>query len=223
MNKQELDLNTQLSQLVQATCKCSPNSWERKQKLTKLMFLMQQSGKIWRGRNQINPEDYQEALQENWYFFSCNLCQQDPTAKKPYDAQKANVITWFNTYLEYKLKDIIERTAIEASRRAFPKINQETGEIISRLDMFPAQSEESVLMTEAFLKWLEENQRKFTKIHLRDRTEINAHLLISRRLVLEQTYQTIHKEFNVPITTLAKFYTNHCLPLIKQWGDSQGY
>ncbi len=212
-----------LTQLVQETCKYPHDSLERKQWLTKIMFLMQQSGKIWRGRNQVNPEDYHEALQENWYFFCCNLCRQDPTAKKPYDAQKANVITWFNNYLDYKIREIISRRKTE-SLDEFIQIDElNTGKKFSAIELIHARSEESILMIEAFLKWLEENQQRLSRIHLRDRPDINAHLIISRRLILEETYTTIHQEFNVPIPTLSKFYKDRCLPIIKKWADEQGY
>lgn len=211
-----------LSQLVQQTCNYPHDSLERKQGLTKIIFLMQQSGQIWRGgNNYVNPEDYQDALQENWYFFRCNLCKQDPTAKHPYDPQRANVITWFNTYLEYKLRNIRERNAKETSRRVFAKTNQETGEIIDPVDAAP--SKEPVPMIEEFIKWLEENQRELRRIHLRDRPDINSHLIISRRLILEETFTTIAQEFNVPIPTLSNFFKNRCLPIIKKWWDDQRY
>ncbi|HEY9692983.1 MAG TPA: hypothetical protein V6D15_12295 [Oculatellaceae cyanobacterium] len=204
-----------LTQLVQETCKYPHNSLERKQGLTKIIFLMQKSGKIWRGGREVNLEHYQEALQENWYFFSRNLCNYDP--------QKASVITWFNTYLEYKLRDIQAKAAKEVSRRGSAKIDQETGNVIDPIDMFPAPPQNSVLMIKELIKWLNENQKRLSRIHLRDRTEINAHLLISRHLILEETYTTIAQEFTVPIPTLSNFYKDRCLPIIKRWWDEQGY
>jgi hypothetical protein len=220
---EQLDLFTQLSKLVQETCKFPRDSLERKQGLNKIIFLMQQSGKIWRGGQELNFEHYQEALQENWYFFSRNLCQIDSVAINPYDSKKANVITWFNTYLEYKIRDIQGKANQEIRRQASFKIDQETGDIINPIDLIPAPSQDSVLMIEELIKWLEENQQRLSRIHLRDRTEINSHLLISRRLISEQTWKTISEEFSVPIPTLAKFYNNRCLPLIQEWGKSQGY
>jgi hypothetical protein len=219
----ELDLLNQLSQLIKETCNHPKDSLERKQGLTKIIFLMQQSGKIWRGGKELNLEHYQEALQENWYFFRCNLCQQDSTANKPYNSQRANVITWFNTYLEYRLRDIQQQAAQEMRRRAFFNRDLETGRFIDPIEMIPAPAETSSFMMEDFTEWLEENKHKLSRINLRDRAEINSYILISHRLILEQSWKVISHKFNVPIPTLSKFYNHRCLPIIQDWGKSQGY
>ncbi|MEO1186411.1 MAG: sigma-70 family RNA polymerase sigma factor, partial [Cyanobacteria bacterium J06636_27] len=90
-------LNEQLNRLATAVCQHPQGSLNRQRLLNQLIYQMQQSGKIWLGGD-IIPQYYEDALQLTWFWFCKNISK--------YDASQANVITWFNAHLKFRLLDI---------------------------------------------------------------------------------------------------------------------
>jgi hypothetical protein len=225
INPNEFD--DQLRHLIQETCGYPKDSLNRKQGLNRIIYLMQKSGKIWRGGGSISLDDYEDALQQSWLFFCRNLCEA-VTANQPYNPEKASAIAWFNNHLKYRLKDAQQEVYRKEiywgkDKRVFSQVDKDTGELTDPIDNIDAPPENPPSMIEELQEWLESNKQKLSRIHLRDRPEINCYILIPRRLPPEPPWKTLEQEFGVSMKTLANFYQRHCLPLLEQWAISQGY
>lgn len=206
------DLHQHLRQLVAETCGYDRDSLERKQGLTKIVCLMQQSGRIWRAGSSASLHDYEDALQKNWLHFCDHVCEL-------YNPDISSPLTWFNNTLKWRIKDIQKHDI----NRFPPQIDLQTGEVIDPIDTIPAPTEAKHSMTEEIKQWLEDNKKRLQRIHLRDRSEINTYVVINRHVLGETNWKTLGQEFSVPIATLANFYQRRCLPLLQEWGESQEY
>jgi hypothetical protein len=69
-------------------------------------------------------------------------------------------------------------------------------------------------------QWLQSQEKNLRRIYIRDRPEINAYVLILRRLPPEETtWETLAQEWNISRSTLANFYQRRCLPLLQELRD----
>jgi len=221
-NSQPNDLDEKLRQLVIETCGYPKGSLERQQGLTKIIVMMQKSGKLWRESGSVDLYQYEEALQKSWLYLCRNLCEA-VTAKGPYNPDKARVTTWFNEYLKYRIKDIQKEFYSSNREMKHPQVDRDTGELIDPLENLPAPPENTLSMIEEIQQWLESNQQQLRRIHVRDRPDINCYVLISRYALVNTTWKTLAQEFGISIPTLSSFYQRQCLPLMKAWSESQGY
>ena len=101
-------LNEYLNQLATEIRQHYQGSLKRQQLLNQLIFQKQQSAKIWLGGD-IIPQYYEDGLQQTWFWFCKNIHK--------YDASQANVITWFNAHLKFRLLDIRQQIAIDKKTR----------------------------------------------------------------------------------------------------------
>jgi hypothetical protein len=61
------------------------------------------------------------------------------------------------------------------------------------------------------------------RTHIAGRPEVNAQVLILRRLPPEASWKELSAEFNLPISTLSSFYQRQCIPRLRKFGESEGY
>lgn len=208
-------LDQQLQLLVVEACRYPRGSLERQRRLTRLVALVQQSGKLWRGGN-ASSTDYEEALQHTWL----HVCQKLET----YDPQKANVITWINRLLEYRLRDLYTQRTREQSRRAtvFVDKDGEWQDPIQSLPGSPPGSAPTPLLDEIHY-WVQQESQALASVYVRDRPDINCRDLILSRLPPEKTWQQLSQEWQVAVSTLNSFYRRECLPRLRQLVESKGY
>ncbi len=93
-----------IHQLIAKVCQHPRGSRERQTGLNEIIYRIQQSGKLFRGDGVPNRED---ALQETWLYFCRNIDYFDP--------EQANVFTWLNKYLHYRLLDCHRQFSQEKS------------------------------------------------------------------------------------------------------------
>ena len=198
------ELHNQLRQLVAETCCHPPRSLERQRSLNRLVWRIQQSGKLLRG---TGVPGYEDALQQTWLYFCRNLCEAGTT--DPYDPERASVTTWINAYLKRRIQDIPS-----GGRPQFD-------DVLNPIDNLSARPETPPIL-EDIRKWVE-NSSKFRRIHLRDRPDVNCQVLLLRRLPPETSWEKLAKEFGVPTSTLSNFYQRKCFPLLLEFGKSQGH
>jgi hypothetical protein len=201
-------LNEQLRQLLEEICKQPSGGCQRQKLLNQLIYKMQQSRRIWRGGD-VTGDRYEDALQQTWLWFCKNLHQYDPT--------QASVITWFNTTLKYRLAD----TRREVAREKATRIANDDAEF-DLADRLPANTETPPILAE-IRAWVEREEKTLRRLHLRDCPEINARVLILRRLPPATTWQALALEFGVAATTLSHFYQRTCFPRLLEFGKTQGY
>lgn len=109
------DLQNKLERLIEQWCKTSHPRLKAKL-MQEILSTMQQSGKIWRAPG-VSRELYNEALNNNWLWFTQNLNQ--------YDAARASVLVWFNRYLKWKISNLIRAEVKDRKNRWNPPINDD--------------------------------------------------------------------------------------------------
>ncbi|NEO06009.1 hypothetical protein [Moorena sp. SIO3I8] len=93
-------LEERLQQLALKAQKHSPKSCDRRLALTRLIQMIQASGKLSRRRYDTPQEVYDEALQETWWY----LCRKIDTYQP-----RGPVINWINSVLKWRLIDAKKR------------------------------------------------------------------------------------------------------------------
>jgi hypothetical protein len=211
------DLELNLRQLITEICSRSPNSLERQRGLNRLILLIQRSGKLYQNW-QLPQGDYEDALQKTWLYFCRNLCEAATAKNGPYDSERSDIFTWINAYLKRRLQDAQYATWKEENIRVLP-IKDEQGNVINPLDTVPSRiptDDSSSRILEKIQQWLELNKKRLLRVHVRDRAESNAYILIERRLYPETTWQELAHEWQVSPSTIANFYQRRCLPLLQE-------
>jgi hypothetical protein len=209
-------LQQQLEQLITEACNDPLGSRERQKNLTKIIRLI--NSQLWRE----NTPYYEDALQQTWIYFCQNLCEGK--TGQPYDRTKASVITWLNNYLKRRLQDFYI-----AERKQQPQtISLETNNSLTNRDYAPADKIQANSTSQALLeeikKWVQTDpQKKLRRIHLKNRPDITCQILILRRLPPETAWKVLATEFGVSIGTLSSFYQRQCLPIMREFGEMEGY
>ena len=211
----ELDLK--LRELIATALLYPSQSSERQQVLAQVHLLVMKSGKLWREHTSY----YNDALQEMWEYCCEHLEEYNPDIKGP--------IVWLDDELKKRLRRM--RDGKYSQQRRFFTIKQtEQGvtnnpidDIASSPDIQPA-----IEIWEKTIQWVEEDpDRQLRSICFRKRPEINAQALILRRIPPDTlAWKTIAAEFKLNLQEtkdLPKFYHRKCLPLLRQFGLSQGY
>lgn len=210
------DLDETLRQLVAEACTHPPKSVDRQRALQEMYRLVMQSGKLWR---EYTPY-YADALQQMWEYCCQHLEEYDPTL--------SGVITWLDNYLKKQLRLFRDRQSRDYKRRA-GVAQTEQGDLIDPVDRIPARSEtEPVLdVWEKTVNWVKSDPDNVLQATcFRKRAEINAQTLFLMRFPSETSWQVIADRFHLTpaeAKDLPKFYNRRCLPLLRNFGISQGY
>ncbi|OLP18253.1 hypothetical protein BST81_11605 [Leptolyngbya sp. 'hensonii'] len=209
------ELNDRLYQLILETCVHPPGSLNRQKGLSQLIELIQRSQKLWRD----TIADYEDALQQTWLYFCRNLCEA--TTGEAYDPARATVITWMNSHLKWRLQDLRQQAMASLTKKAFSESSEsdEGFDLIGDLRAPPIPPP----ILEEVLDWVEREASQLRRIHVRDRPDVNAQMLILRRLPPATSWDKLAAEFRVPVATLSGFYQRECLPRLLKFGKSQGY
>lgn len=209
-------LSESLLQLVKQACQHPPGSKERQKNLTKIIRLV--STQLWRE----NSSYYEDALQETWFYFCRNICEG--LTAKPYDAERASVVTWLNNYLKWRLKEGYLKAEQQKQQRVFTRIH-DNNPITDVVDNLPAPTNrDSSFLLDEIQQWvLTDSQNKLRHIYLKDQPQITAQALILARLPPEIPWKTLAAEYGVTVGTLSSFYQRKCKPLLREYSKSQGY
>jgi hypothetical protein len=215
---------TQLQQWAIAAGRHPIGSLERQQQLTHLLSAASRSRQLWRGLA-LAPDDYDEALQQTWLY----ICRRIET----YDPDRAGVMTWINSHLKWRIKDIEIAKAQEWQQRIALDSVQQLERICSarwsaagrRPSASPAHSmthstehpaTSSGLVT-AIHHWLEQEEPRLQSIHIRQRPDLHCQMLIHQRLLLERPWQDLAQTYATPVSTLSNFFQVKCLPPLRQF------
>jgi len=209
-------LEQKLKQLVTETCQHPHRSVARQRGLTSLIRLINQSQKLWKDPSPY----YEDALQLTWLYFCRNLCEA-LTAKSAYDPDRSNVITWLNAYLKHRLQDMrIE--IVEKEQKSVPE-NSGIDKINHTIDRIVSPEYSSDLL-EQVRQWVKTDKTKVLRqTHIRDRADVNAQVLILKRLPPETNWQALSQEYSLPVSTLSSFYQRKCISLLKELYEQQRF
>jgi hypothetical protein len=210
-------LEQQLKQLVTETCQHPQGTIARQRSLTSLIRLINRSQKLWRDSSPY----YEDALQLTWLYFCRNLCEA-LTAKSAYDSDRSNVITWMNAYLKHRLQDMYIENHQQQLKSGLKEREDINNAGIDRvIDRIAAPVQSSNLL-EQVREWVELDKTKvLRRTYVRDRSDVNAQVLILKRLPPESNWQILSQEFSLPISTLSSFYQRKCIPLLKELYEQQ--
>ena len=202
--------------LIAEACGYPPGHPQRQRRLTQVIRHI--AGRLWRE----NSPYYQDALQQTWIYFCQNLCEG--TTCQAYDPTKASVVTWLNAYLRRRLQDGYLDRKKQRQRTIAPAPTQSGADPMpDPVDRIPAQPDVPPLLEEV-RAWAERgDDARLTRTHIANHTHITCQLLILKRLPPETPWKDLAAELQVSIGTLSSFYQRQCLPLLREFGRSQGY
>jgi len=210
-NTRQVDaLNQQLLKLVALACSYPAKSLQRRQKLTELVRVVMNSGKLWKE----NTPYYNDALQQTWLYFCRNPEQYNP--------ERCSVITWIDNCLKWRLQDFRSLEAQEQARTVSSPMpgTEETTDMIENL----ASDPDIPPILEEIYQWAEADpDGELASTHVKGRPDVTCQILILRRLPPETPWKTIAEEFNLPPSTAPNFYKRECLPRLRNFALLQGY
>ena len=209
-----MEIANTLAQLIKEACKYPHGSIQRQKKLTQIIRLVDRQ--LWKE----NTAYYEDALQETWVYFCQNICE-GKTAK-PYNPERASVVTWLNNYLKWRLKDGYIRTVKQRKQTVSVRVN-ENNQIIDLVDNLRAKPGVPNILEEIEQWALKDPESKLCRTHLDNHPQINCQLLILKRLPPETPWKTLAEEYKISAGTLSSFYQRKCKPLLREFSKSQGY
>ena len=209
-----MEIANTLAQFVREACEYPHGSSQRQKKLTQIIRLV--NNKLWKE----NTVYYEDALQETWVYFCQNICE-GKTAK-PYDSEKASVITWLNNYLKWRLKDGYINTEKQRKQTAPVRVD-ENNRIINPVDSLPAKPNVPTILEEIEHWVLQDPDNKLRQTHLDNYPQITCQLLILKRLPPETPWKTLAEQYEISVGTLSSFYQRKCKPLLREFSKFQGY
>lgn len=199
--------------LKQQACQFEANQLQRKLYLTKLIRCIENSGRLWK---EASPY-YEDALQMTWVYCCLNLCESG--TGKAYDAERASVVTWLNSYLKWRLHDL----SLAHRQRSSHVELSELADSSSLWDSSKYRPEIPPILEET-KSWVEQDeQHELRSLSLKDHPQVTAQFLILQRLPPEKSWQDLSDELKISISTLSSFYRRHCLPALRKFGKNQGY
>ncbi|NEQ99107.1 MAG: sigma-70 family RNA polymerase sigma factor [Cyanothece sp. SIO2G6] len=192
------------------------DSLQRRQCLHKVYVLVMKSGRLW--REQVPY--YGDAVQQMWEYCCHHLDEYDPAV--------GSVISWFNFRLNKELRRYRDRTKRQMKRTAFPTFTSE-GDLLDPVDTLPARPDISPVLdiVEITLHWVKTDPDGILcATRFRKRVDINAQILFLKRFPAETPWKAIAQELGLnpaEAKDLPKFYNRKCLPLLRNFGLSEGY
>lgn len=198
-------LDSQLKQLAALVKQYPANSRGRNQMATRLLMMIEQSGKLFCPRKKsYPPEVYDEALQEVRLYIFRSLDSYDP--------DKAQMMTWVNRKLDYAFKDSIRRhlarqdNQVSLSQTLYGDETDTNKTVEDNL----AVSDTQPLLSEQIRQIIEDDPEDiFKKKHLRGRPEINFQT-ISLRMFAGYSRRDIAEEWGIQEQSLYSFYARSC-------------
>jgi hypothetical protein len=165
--------------------------------------------KLWR----TNSLYYPDALQQTWLYFSKYVC----TA---YDPTRASLVTWLNTHLQYRHRDLV-REGCERAHREWA-IDQEFDNYPA-LEL-PAREMGSLELLQQVEAWVTADpDQVLASTHLKQRPDVNCQALLLLRLPSKRVaWKDISAQWQVSVPTLSAFYQRKCLPYLREFGTAVG-
>ena len=208
-----MEIANTLAQLVREACEHPDGSRQRQKKLTQIIRSVDRH--LWKE----NTAYYEDALQETWIYLCQNLCEGKTT--KPYDPNRASVITWLNNYLKWRLKDGYIETHERRQKTVFA-LKDDNG-LYDPVDSLPAKPDIPPILEEVKRWALQDPEYKLRQTHLDNHPQITCQLLILERLPHPTSWKTLAEKYNISAGTLSSFYQRKCKPLLREFSKFQGY
>lgn len=205
------DFHQQVQTLIAEACQHPPGNPQRQRRLTQVIRLI--SGKLWRDYSPY----YQDALQQTWIYFCRNVCEGE--TGRAYDPTRSTVVTWLNAYLKRRLQDgfiAVQQQKVAIAKSANP-------DMADPVDRLPAKPDIPPILEEV-RTWAETAaDSRLLTVHISQHPHITCQFLILQRLPPETPWRDLARDLGISIGTLSSFYQRKCMPLLQEFGRSQGY
>jgi hypothetical protein len=208
-------LDVQLQQMLLEARRYPSGHFRRQQALTSMIRLIDQSHKLWHE----NTPYYADALQQTWLYFCQNICEG--TTGERYDPNRGSITTWLNRYLRWRLQDLYvqERLQQQQALSCWSQ-GQYTWHLV---DSLAASPDIPPILQETKHWALQDASGELRRIHVRHRPDVTAQIMILKRLPPEVQWDALALEFGLSISTLSSFYQRQCIPVLRKFGQNQGY
>lgn len=214
------DLQPQLEALIEQWRRSAAPGPKAKL-LQQILSAMDRSDKLWRGAG-VPRDLYEEALQNNWLWFTTNLAKYDPS--------RATVMHWFNQYLKWSISELQRKQAREHKRRWQP---QAEGAVTSVEDLAaPPISSEGLEEFSKSLKRVKDcvsdHQRQLRRRSMQGRPDVSCDRIMAALLDrIEQTAVTqaadpgdmfaqLAADWQLDRDVFRRFCTSSCFKLLRQ-------
>lgn len=207
------EFQSTLHDLIRTAQRHPVSSLDRNKALTRIIRMIRPLLKVG------NHQDQADVLQNLWVFFVQNLDRFDPNYRC--------LVTWLNSHLFYRHRDAYH-AYLTQKRLQVPldsTLSEEDGLSHKVMADVPSRDYGSLEMLDRVVEWVQTDPTGILRqTHLEGHPEINAQVVIQLRLPLpEMPWKEMATQFGKPIPTLNTFYSRRCLPLLRQFGESEGF
>lgn len=228
----------QLEALMKQTCAAPPKSEARRRLSDRLIRHLQSRNipysqsydRASQSERSASPQRqrayllHQEAVSQTWLHFLKNLCEcQTQNTQSSYVSQACIVVKCrLRKYYHCRLLDL----KIEDWQRSKQAVNllDEDGDVRSLEEILVAPAADTPDLLDELRQWLQADESGILRqTYLGDRTNVNAQVVLLRRLCDDLPGKAIAEEFGVTQGNLTSFFKNRCLPLLHKFLEEQGY
>lgn len=197
-----------LAQLAVEICQEPPGSPLRQRKLT--LMIRTVSRKLWKE----NSPHYSDALQDTYVFLCRRLCDL-------YDPEKANVTTWLNSHLKWRIFSLRQKEIEDAAKRVYMPNSPEDG--LDPIANIPSPPPAEYSLMDAVRDWATEDKSgELRSIYMKKYPYVTAQVMILRRLPPDETkWSDLSNEFGAPLPALASFHQRHCVQLLRNFVENE--
>ena len=211
-------LDVELHQLIGQGMDYAPQSLERRKLRNELVRRIQQAKILYQPTAEEQPF-YADALSTMWRYFFKHLWESDRA--RPFSQPGYWIVGRLNKRLKGELQDLRSKAAKQEQRRKPPKLLED--EWCDPVDQLTAASESGLPpLDRALSDWLNTNN-EIQHVHIRGRLDITGAIVIRRKLLNDETWQTISTALSCKIPTLSAFYERECRPRLQQFCKDNGY
>ncbi len=193
----------------------------RRQLVSCMIELMQESGKLWKTSSEFAGEAWLRTLK---YVYN-NL--------ENYDHNRATVITWINDYYRWRVRDIEVKNNTPDPHIVIIDNNYNDDDEHNLIEQIPNPPESEIEPNlHIKIRQFVITDPELNTIHIKNYPEITAAKIILRRLPPEEIqWKDLAKEFNLGeppkyasgVSTLSAFYQRKCRPRLIKYLISLGY
>jgi hypothetical protein len=175
-------------------------------------------------------EDYLSALNQTWLWLIDNI----DNFKINTPSIQADLLKWINSYLQFRILDLynpnidlirrkLDETFLdEEQEEAFLEELDRVGVLDSILSV--SDEQQAHMLNQLSLRELQEYVeldpgRNLRNIHILNRPDCNAQLLIHKRIFQGYSWQELSQELGINISTLSSFWARMVMPRLREIGE----
>jgi hypothetical protein len=210
-------IDAQLRELIATILSLSPKTPQWRHHRNRFVQLVQKSGKLWRAPG-VDRELYADVLSNLWIYVLENFHKYKP--------ELGGVMTWINNRLKWDIKTAQSKYWEELKRR-LTDFGGDDADRPSLFDRLEARTDGGAWLEPILRRWWEAKATT-QALHVQHRPDLNCYEFLQDMLGLScepdtlcdrrdrPSYRTMAEHYDAPLPTIASFWTNKCLPLVRE-------